>query len=252
MGNNFIFVEGGIYAESGSHIAKEISCLNDIRDAAKADKVIHGDLNLDDETTLIPYCSYMASEGIAVCCGSLRTFNSPSILRNLYSEEVDKIMRLLKIEVPDDLKQVHLKSLFGAVFGNFELFITSLLHVMIFGCKDYYDRFLLYTNKVNYEKKDVYSKLFSEHIGKITTHNLNKIKNVFENVFEISFPDVSDLGREVKTRHDIIHRSGNTIKGINMHKIELNCNDIERLISKCDLFIDNLMDAMKLPIEKWK
>ena len=251
MKKSIVYVKGGIYANKGYHIAKGLSCLEDIKEASNACLVIEGDLNLDDKMTLIPYCRYKAAGGIAVSLGGLATFNDPSILKNEYIEEIDKILRILKIEIPEDLIQIQLKSIYGAVFGNFELFITSFLYTMVLGCELYFDRYLLYINNANYEKNDVYEFVFKD-ICSINAHNMRKIKNVFENVFEISFPDYTRINKDILKRHDIIHRSGNQKEDNHLKRITLTCDNIVGLINECNMFVDNLLEAMKEPMRKWQ
>ena len=59
-----VFVKGNIIAECGYHLARNFECPSQIEDADSADIVIDEDLHLNNDNTLIPYCSYKASGGI--------------------------------------------------------------------------------------------------------------------------------------------------------------------------------------------
>ena len=81
---------------------------------------------------------------------------------------------------------------------------------------------------------------------------MKKIKNVFENVFEISFPDYTRINKDILKRHDIIHRSGNQKEDNHLKRITLTCDNIVGLINECNMFVDNLLEAMKEPMRKWQ
>ena len=147
--------------------------------------------------------------------------------------------------------QIQLKSLYGAVFGNFELFILSFLCTMVLGCKQYFDRYLLYKNIANYNKENICEHVFKD-ICDSTAHNMKKNKNIFENLFEIKFPDYSKINRDILRRHDIIHRFGKRTGDNHFEEIILTFESITDVIKECNMFVDNLLEAMKEPIQKWK
>lgn len=246
-----VFVKGNIIADSGYHLAKNFECLARIEDKDSADIVIEGDIHLNEENTLIPYYFYKASAGITATDGDIGCFTNPYLLREELSEELEKIVLLSKKDYKSELQQIELKSLFGSVFGCFEAFITMFLTNMILGDKDYYERFLLYINAANYKEKNVIEKIVRE-INNFTSHNLKNVKNIFENIFEIDFPDYTYLKDFIKRRHDIIHRSGRKIVGNHVEKIYLTCNEIDDLVTQCNNFVDKLMVAMGKPIRKWE
>ena len=47
-----------------------------------------------------------------------------------------------------------------------------------------------------------------ETLKNLTFHNIPKIRAIYESVFEIEFPSISEICRIVNIRHDLIHRNG--------------------------------------------
>ena len=246
-----VFVKGNIIADSGYHFAKVLECLSRMEDAQTADIIIDGDLHLNEKITLKPYCIYKASEGITAIQGNLGCIKSPYDFKKELFDELDKIVMLSKMDYREGLQQIELKSLYGAVFGCFEAFITLFLSNMILGHEYYFNRFLLYNNMANYTDEDVIYKSVKE-IYSITTHNLKKVKNIFENIFEINFPDYSKLENAIRKRHDIIHRFGRSVIGGRAIKFTLQSSDIVDLAMLCKDFVDKLTESMKYPLKKWE
>ena len=246
-----VFVKGNIIADCGYHTAKYLECPSHIEDSETADEVIEGDLHLNEEKKLCPYCKYIASKGITAIDGNIGCFANPSCLQKELSGELQKIKELSHIDTPHDLQQILYKSLYGAVFGCFEVFITTLLTNMVLGDKDNYDRFLLYIRKANYMGNDINTIIFKE-ICKFNAHNMGVIKDLFENVFKINYPDYSVLGKAIKKRHDVIHRSGRNVVSNHLESVNFSTNDIEILILQINDFVSRLLEEMKEPIKKWE
>lgn len=246
-----VFVKGSIIAESGCHLAKNLECLARIEEEQTADIVINGDLYLNKGKTLTTYYSYKAQEGITAINGNIGCFSKPLWLQENLSKELEKIVALSKNNYQGDLVQIEYKSLYGAIFGCFEAFLTMLLTNMILGDKDYYDRFLLYINAANYKEVDVVDKIVKA-INNFTAHNFKNLKNIYENIFEIDFPDYTKLIEVTKRRHDIIHRSGWKVVGNHTELITISCEEIANLVELCNDFVKALMHSMANPIRKWE
>lgn len=246
-----VFVKGNIIADCGYHSAKRFECLSRIEDADSADVIIEGDLHLNKEKTLIPYYSYKASGGITAIDGNIGWFSDPHSLQEDLSKELEKIVALSKIELSEDLQQIEYKSLYGAVFSCFEAFITMLLTNLVLGDKDYYERFLLYIKSANYKGSDIIVKIVKE-INKFTAHNLKIVKSIYENVFEIEFPDYSHLKDVIDRRHDIIHRSSRKVVENHTEVVDITCDEIANLVEMCNDFVKKIMEAMDGPIKKWE
>jgi hypothetical protein len=69
----------------------------------------------------------------------------------------------------------------------------------------------------------------------ISFHNLGRVKPLYESVLGIRFPDdLEDIIRAVRTRHDIVHRSGKTKDG---RPVKMTREDVERTLSLVEAFV---------------
>lgn len=60
----------------------------------------------------------------------------------------------------------------------------------------------------------------SEYLLDIVWHNLAKVRQLYESVLDVRFPEDSDeLHRAVAVRHDLVHRNGRTKSGL-MHRLK--------------------------------
>jgi hypothetical protein len=74
---------------------------------------------------------------------------------------------------------------------------------------------------------------------------------VFKNVFDVNIPNTSELGRYIEKRHDLVHRNGNSVDDRTLRYVDITDKILQDLILVVDTFVDHLMDALVLPIEKW-
>lgn len=251
-----IFVEGNIVAYSGNHLAKGLVCLATDEYKERAVEVINGDLELYEHNRIIPYYTYAARGGVTSLGHNLGVVHSPSIVLNLYKEEIEKIKRLLNLVVSDDLRQTHNRHLFIGVIGALELFLSEMISCLVLGEEQFYHNFVEKTNyKISLrdieEGGQMLDKAIYKVIHNINAHKLKEIKDVFKNVFEVDIPNTSELGRYIEKRHDLVHRNGNSVDDRSLRYVDITDGILQDLIRVVDTFVDHLMDALTLPIEKW-
>lgn len=79
-------------------------------------------------------------------------------------------------------------------------------------------------------------------LADIIWHNLYKVKTLYEDVLEITFPsNTKKINKAIGIRHDLVHRNGG-IKGGGVHKITK--PDVEKLISDTEIFVDNIQKQL--------
>ena len=251
-----VFVEGDIIAYSGKHFAKEFVCLATDEYKEKAIEVINGNLELYEHNRIIPYYIYAARGGVASVSATLGVVHSPRNVLNLYKEEIEKIKRLLNLEVPDDLRSTHNRHLFIGVIGTLELFLSEIISCLVLGEEQFYHNFIENTSyKISLkdieEGGQMLDKAIYKVIHNINAHKLKEIKDVFKNVFDVNIPNTSELGRYIEKRHDLVHRNGNSVDDRTLRYVDITDKILQDLILVVDTFVDHLMDALVLPIEKW-
>ena len=232
-----VFVEGNIIAYSGNHLAKGLVCLATDKYKEKAVEVINGDLELYEHNRIIPFYTYAARGGVTSLGHNLGVVHSPSNVLNLYKEEIEKIKRLLNLVVPEDLRPTHNRHLFIGVIGTLELFLSEMISCLVLGEEQFYHNFIENTS-YKISLKDI-------------EEELKEIKDVFKNVFDVNIPNTTELGRYIEKRHDLVHRNGNRVDDRTLRYVDITDRILQDLILVVDTFVDHLMDALVLPIEKW-
>lgn len=251
-----VFVEGNIIAYSGNHLAKGLVCFATDEYKEKAVEVINGDLELYEHNRIIPFYTYAARGGVTSLGHNLGVVHSPSNVLNLYKEEIEKIKRLLNLVVPEDLRPTHNRHLFIGVIGTLELFLSEMISCLVLGEEQFYHNFIENTSyKISLkdieEGGQMLDKAIYKVIHNINAHKLKEIKDVFKNVFDVNIPNTTELGRYIEKRHDLVHRNGNRVDDRTLRYVDITDRILQDLILVVDTFVDHLMDALVLPIEKW-
>ena len=223
-----------------------------------AEEIINGDLILLNGYPTRPYCTFAARGNVACTNGDIEILAHPEDLVSIYREEIIKIKELSTIEVPKHLMRNHLKNLYSGVFSEFNVFLTEIFATLVLGNKDLYEGYIdAFNNKqkdnmeyIHLDDKDCHKKVFKVLHGAFSL-NLENRKEEFCNVLKIEFPNYSKIGKHIKDRHNIIHRSGKKIVGTHLEELELSLDSLYKLIDDIDDFICNLMASLEVPITKW-
>lgn len=256
MGNK-VYVKGNIFSTSGYHLGKEFVCGAPEKYSAGAVKVLFGDLQLDSNVHLEPYYMYIAEGDIAVAGGDIAILHSPSSVFDLYNSEIEKIEKLSTLSVPADLQSTFYRQLFIGVIGAFELFMTEILTSLVMGDEQYYHDFIKKTDcKISLKDIELGAPILDQAIYKvihdINAHNLKKMRSLFKNVFNVEIPDTSRLGRFIEKRHDLVHRSGNSVEDRTLRYIEIPRDELLELIKVSNEFVNGMMAVLEDPIKQWE
>lgn len=255
--SRIVFVEGNIVAYKGWHVAKGFVALATDVYKENAVEIINGDLNLYKEGQLIPYYIYAARYGVTAVDGNLGYMHAPANVLDLYKSEIDKIKRISSLPISDDLKPTFNRQLFIGVISALELFITELITCLVLGDEYYYHKFIKNTDyKVPLKDIDLgrsqLDKAIYNVIHNINTHRIKEIKILLKDVFDVVMPNTTDLGRFIKIRHDLVHRSGYKTEDRSLHYINVTDDFLKELIKVSEIFVDEMMCAFEKPIKHWE
>ncbi len=89
---------------------------------------------------------------------------------------------------------------------------------------------------------DQAEKLAKEAMLDVLYHNLSKVSHMYKSTFKIAFPDVSQISRDIVTRHGLVHRNGKTKKG---EQIVVDKLSVDRVISRIENFVALLDRELK-------
>ena len=129
--------------------------------------------------------------------------------------------------------------------------------LLVMGDELYYHTFLKETDyKISLKDIELGGPILDKAIYKvihnINAHQLKNIKKLFKNVFEVDIPNTTDLGRYIATRHDLVHRNGNTIEDRSLKYVDISSEKLQDLIRVSNKFVENLMIALEKPIKHWE
>ncbi|MCB9497837.1 MAG: hypothetical protein H6688_00055 [Erysipelotrichaceae bacterium] len=73
-------------------------------------------------------------------------------------------------------------------------------------------------------------------------HDLRKVRGMYQDTFNIEFPNIADVHKATLIRHDLVHRNGRTKTG---EEVFINDEIIEKLITAIQLLVNDI--EAKLP-----
>ena len=251
-----VYVKGNIIAYSGTHIAKDFICLAPKEYEQDAVEVIDGDLILYNKDHVKPFYVYAASGGVTAAGGDLGCHYYPDGVYDSYKKELEQIRELIQLEIPSHLRSAYNRQIYISVIGALELFITEIISSLVMGDEFYYNEFHYKSNsKISLSDVEAddnaLDKAIYKVIHKINAHDLKYVKNLFKNVFDVKELDTQRLGEYIKTRHDMVHRNGNSVNDHSLQYIEVTDENIQGLIDVCNQFVQNLMLNLEGPIKHW-
>ena len=170
-----------------------------------------------------------------------------------FNEVMRNITTLLSANdnIPPDAVLSMRRLLYANIIIAIEVYLSDTFkNEVIFN--DSVTRRFVETSSVFKENKilvsDIYKSIASikervdNHLKNILWHNLDKIKNIYENTFGIKFPtNTTKITQAIKVRHDIVHRNGKTKDG---ESHEINEKKVKDLIKEAKKFVYHIDEAM--------
>lgn len=165
-----------------------------------------------------------------------------------FTENIKLIRSLIKVtSIANESISQYLKNmLYANIITCIEAYLSDAFKVTVTSKREFLRRFVETFHGFRSEKFEL-RELFSqyEQIDKKATkaiidiiyHDLPKVKGMYEDTLDITFPSITVLVKAVSKRHDFVHRNGKTKDG-KAHVIEL--SDIEALCKEAEVFIENI------------
>ena len=154
-----------------------------------------------------------------------------------FKNNIDKISKLLKIDVEETLKQNLLRLIFVNIITSLETYLSDAFINTISLDKDFLRKFVetntdfskqKFTLNELFERVDTIEKEVEKYLLSQLWHNLAKIQPLYEQTFCVSFPDnLSDIYKSIVKRHDFVHRNG---KGKDGQELIITIEEIDKLI----------------------
>ena len=170
-----------------------------------------------------------------------------------YKDEIANLEKLLKLKVKDkQLKEILNRQIFIGVISTMEAFLSEAF-INLSHSNNVYLRNFVKTHPEFQSRKIELRDVFEEHEKIKDTaktimldtiyHNLPKVSPMYQDTFNIKFPQIKDVFPFVIMRHDLVHRNGRTKDGKNVNTDDETINE---LISIVDKFIFEIIEKLKL------
>ncbi len=182
----------------------------------------------------------------------VETVRGNSKFYDTFIESIENIKELMEISVPSiNLHKTYYNMLYLNVIISMETYLSDAFINTVINSDDLIRKMLKNTTEFKQRKfklsdllswLDDMKKSAVEYLLEIIYHKIWKVKDIYENVLEIDFPeDINEIQKAVMIRHDIVHRNGKTREGI---EIVITKEHIEQIIKKIEGFIKHIDDQL--------
>ena len=138
-------------------------------------------------------------------------------------EALQNIEQLVEANIDETLRQQLVKACFASVVAAMEAYLSDLFIGKVKSTPGLMIKLVQTTPEFKQQKfalADIHAELeriektVSTHLSGVLWHNLARVKEMYQSVLSVAFPDNLDkLYRAVHQRHDIVHRNGKLIDG---------------------------------------
>lgn len=253
------YIEGGLIATTGNLYTKDVysgvtDCPNDAIIITPNNAIL--EITKDEGSIFDIY--YVKSGVVSSGNGDIYSFKDIyQFTIDSYNRDKQSLLRLLSDPPADlQLRRIFYQQQYAYVFSLMERFMSDTFVRQTCDNEESYHRVLdsgillsmnnIVRNKVNKNiitGKDCLSKelLYISTIQKcIVYHRLSLVHDLFSIAFNIE-ADFDELKDSLEIRHDIIHRFGRSIKGVERSISEA---DIQNLIDKVDRCVNSISSQM--------
>lgn len=173
---------------------------------------------------------------------------------SLYEDKIEKIKRIIYSKNNDaGLLGLVFQQCYVSIIGCVEAYLYEVCIQEFESDAESYGRFVhghpdLKDKKIKFcEIIDEYNRIektIKKLIASTNFHNLPAVKLLYEKSFEMTFPDFSSLLPFIKLRHDIVHRGGKGVDGVEK---AIGINILESLIKEANEFVANVESSFSCP-----
>tara|TARA_R100001369_G_scaffold51146_3_gene77890 strand:+ start:14984 stop:15823 length:840 start_codon:yes stop_codon:yes gene_type:complete len=172
--------------------------------------------------------------------------------KNNFFSELENIDRLRDLAIDDqELRELLLRQLFISIIGALETYLSDAFINKTLSSEIYLENFASTHPEFKKQKiplSDVFTtarnmkeKSKTIMVGTIY-HKLPIVKEMYQQTFEIEFPDISTMQKFVTQRHDLVHRNGKTVNG---DIVRIDDETIEALIDSANNMVNSISDELE-------
>lgn len=213
--------------------------------AGYADGYIDVD-DVDDETMVVNEIAdereldYYIEEQIDAIIGS-------SNFIGIFNKEISNLKQLNDVDLGSPhLQETLRRQVYSGAITCLEDYLSTTIIQEVLNEEEFFKNFVKTYHGIKNRKFDlneIYDKLdnlrdiVKVELLDVIYHDLRKVKGMYQDTFQIEFPEIGDLMKAIKTRHDMVHRNGKNKDG---EKIELTKELTFDVIDKVEKFVQEI------------
>lgn len=175
---------------------------------------------------------------------------------NLFLNEIKNLKRLNEIDIDDLELQVTLqRQIFSGAITCLEDYLSSTLIREVIQNNNNFKNFVRTFHDIRNEKF-ILSEIFEKYeqlkdtvkrkLLDIIYHDLPKVKGMYEDSLKINFPGIENLMKDIKSRHDMVHRNGKNKEG---ETIDISKEVVDALIKRVEKFVEEIDKEIRVKYE---
>ncbi|MEC4988441.1 MAG: hypothetical protein SAJ37_06795 [Oscillatoria sp. PMC 1068.18] len=204
-----------------------------------------GELLQDFDGYQLPHEDYVDEDQLDAILSNTEFYHT-------FSNEISSLRKLNSLSTGDFNAQRTLKrqifisavtcleTYLSDAFINTVLSNQTYLKSFFSSFKDFRDRRLGMNELFSYV--DQAEEIAKKAMLEVIYHNLPKVSNMYKSTFDISFPNFSEIQRDIVTRHDLVHRNGKTKEE---KEISVDQSVVDRVICRIESFVNELDRMLK-------
>ncbi len=164
-----------------------------------------------------------------------------------FLDEIEKLKALNDIDLgKEKLQETLRRQVFSGAITLLEDYLSTTLIQKVLNDDNNFKQFVKESPSIRKRKfnlSEIYDKLDSirdivkKELVDVIYHDLPKVKRMYDYSLGIDFPDIGNLMKLIKTRHDMVHRNGKNKEG---EKIEITKELVDEVIESVKVFVQKI------------
>lgn len=165
----------------------------------------------------------------------------------LFNSEINNLKELNRTDLGnEDLQKTLQRQLYSGAITCLEDYLSTTLINEVLNDDENFKNFVRTYHGIRNRKfslNEIYEKLeqikttVKKELVDVIYHDLPKVKGMYEDTLKIEFPDISELMKIIKHRHDMVHRNGKDKDG---NEIIISKETIDKTINTVETFVNEL------------
>lgn len=170
---------------------------------------------------------------------------------DIFNNEIFNLKQLNEVILGSpDLQETLRRQIFSGAITCLEDYLSTTIIQEVLNKDEFFKNFIkTYKGIKNrkfdlseiYDKFDKLRDIVKTELVDVIYHDLPKVRGMYQDTFQIEFPEIGDLMKAIKKRHDMVHRNGKNKEG---EKVQITKELIFDVIDKVDKFVQDINNKL--------